>query len=146
MKTIALRFSENFSPEEGTIDAHQKLIKAIGFVWFGKLGTPVSNNVVDEIMKNQPPKILLISSGKQARYWAHITEVSRSVPDVNDIPEYYRGMTEKFKSWFKVIRFEEAPRDIMSHCLVASSKRPLSEVSKYSMSPYFIIDYEEVKA
>lgn len=146
MKTIALRFSENFSPEEGTIDAHKKIIESIGFVWFGKLGAPVSTKVVDEIMKNKTPKILLISSGKQARYWAHISEVSRNVPDIKDIPEYYSDMTEKFKSWFKVIRFEEAPRDIMSHYLVASSKRPLSEVSKYSMSPYFIINYEEAKA
>lgn len=146
MKTIALRFSENFSPSMGTIAAHQKLIDELGFVWFGKLGTPISAKVVNQIMQNEEPKILLIHSGKVNRYWVQIAEITRDLPSINEIPEYYRDMTEKFKCWFKVVRFEEAPRDIMSQCLVATSKRPLSEVSKYSMSPYFIINYEEAKA
>lgn len=146
MKTIALRFSENFSPTTGTIAEHQKLIDELGFVWYGKLGTAISTKVVNQIMQNEEPKILLIHSGKVDRYWARVSEVSRALPEINEIPEYYRDMTEKFQSWFKVIKFEEAPRDVMSHCVVASSQRPLSEVSKYSMSPYFIIDYEEAKA
>lgn len=143
MKTIALRFSENFAPEEGTITAHQQLIDLIGYVWYGKFGTPISAKVAEEIMLNEDPKILLINSGKQERYWAHITEVSRAMPPMNEIPEYYREFSEKFKYWFKVKAFEMAPRGIMSQCYVASSNRPLSEVSKYSMSPYFIINYEE---
>ena len=34
MNTIALRFAENFAPEEGTIDAHKKLIHEDGYVWY----------------------------------------------------------------------------------------------------------------
>ena len=33
MKTISLRYAENFSPSCGTIKAHQQLIDANGFVW-----------------------------------------------------------------------------------------------------------------
>lgn len=143
MKTIALRFSENFSPEAGTIAAHQQVIESLGYVWYGKLGTAISAKVVEEIMNCEDPKILLINSGKQDRYWAHITEVSRSLPPLNEIPEYYRDISEKFKCWFKVKLFEDAPRTIMSQCHVASSNSLLSEASKHSMSPYFIINYEE---
>ena len=40
MKTIALRFGETFSPEGGTIKAHQEVIDSCGYVWYGKLGRP----------------------------------------------------------------------------------------------------------
>ena len=143
MKTIALRFSENFSPESGTIYAHQQQLDLLGYVWYGKFGAPISAKVIEEVMQNDDPKILLINSGKQDRYWAHIVEISRSLPTLNEIPEYYRDISDKFKCWFKVVSFEKAPREIMSHCLVASSNRSLSEASKYSMSPYFIITHEE---
>ena len=143
MKTIALRFSENFSPEAGTIIAHQQLIGLLGYVWYGKLGAPISAMVIEEIMQNNDPKILLINSGKPDRYWAHIIEISRSLPPLNEIPEYYRDMSGKFKCWFKVVNFEKAPREIMSRCIVASSNRSLSEASRYSMSPYFIITHQE---
>ena len=49
MKTIALRFSNNFAPEAGTIAEHQKIIDEIGYVWYGKLGTTVSNIVISQI-------------------------------------------------------------------------------------------------
>ena len=80
MRTIALRFSENFSPESGTIFAHQQLIDLLGYVWYGKLGAQISVKVIKEIMQNDDPKILLINSGKQDRYWAHVVEISRSLP------------------------------------------------------------------
>jgi len=143
MKTIALRFSENFSPDIGTISAHQELIDELGYVWYGKLGAPISLKVANELLSSNDPMILLINSGKQDRYWAHIVEVSRTVPPTNEIPEYYRNIREKFKCWFKVTAFVEAPKGIMAECYVASSNRPLGEVSKHSMSPYFIIKYEE---
>ena len=146
MKTIALRFSENFAPEAGTIMAHQQLIDLLGYVWYGKLGAQISVKVIEEIMRNDDPKILLINSGKQGRYWAHVVEISRSLPALNEIPEYYRGISDKFKCWFKVVAFENAPREIMSKCFVASSNRSLSEASRCSMSPYFIITHEEANA
>lgn len=46
---------------------------------------------------------------------------------------------EKFKIWFRVIRFEDAPREIMGKCTVASSEQELGIASKHSMSPYFKI-------
>lgn len=145
MKTIALRFGEHFSPDCGTIAAHQQLIDKLGYVWYGKMGNPVAARIVEELKEQGHTKILLVNSGKADRYWAHVSEITRETPPADGIPEYYRNLTEKFKTWFKVTEFEPAPKDIMSKCFVASSGNALGEVSKHSMSPYFIIEYKETR-
>lgn len=142
MKTIALRFSDNFSTEKGTIEEHKDLITSLGYAWYGKLGSKVSSTVANEIMTSSDPKILLIHSGKIGRYWAHIDKISFDVPTKRGIPKYYRHNADKFRTWFRVTSIEAACRDILGKCVVSSSGRPLSEVSKYSMSPYFIINVE----
>ena len=107
------------------------------------MGTPFSFAMIESLRKQDDHRILLINSGKTGRYWAHISDVVRDIPDSKGIPEYYRDQTEKFKTWFKVFRFEPAPKDIMAHCYVASSGAPLNMASRHSMSPYFIINYNE---
>lgn len=49
-------------------------------------------------------------SGSAKRYWAHVDLIQREVPKLEAIPEYYRNMAGQFKTWFRVIRFEEAPK------------------------------------
>ena len=137
--TIALRFADTFAPTEGTIQAHQNVINRLGFVWYGKLGSKISLRVAKSILSNEQPRILLIHSGKTGRYWAYIEEISFDIPPKNEIPSYYRENAYKFKTWFKITKIEEAPKTILGDCVVISSHKPLSEASKYSMSPYFII-------
>lgn len=141
MRTVALRFAENFAPDCGTIKAHQEVIDAIGFVWYGKLGNAVSFKTAGEMLDNEDPRFLLIHSGGQDRWWAHIEKIQREIPPREEIPAYYRNKADDFGCWFKVKSFERAPKDIMSQCFVASSGRPLTSASRHSMSPYFIIDY-----
>ena len=143
MKTIALRFGETFSPESGTIAAHQRIIDDLGYVWYGKLGASVSGKIIEELMQCTDPKLLLIKSGKTERYWVHIKAVSTEQPLASEYPAYYGDKAEAMKTWFKVTSFELAPKDIMSHCYVTSSGKSLSEASRLSMSPYFIIEYTE---
>lgn len=143
MKTIALRFSNNFAPETGTIAEHQEIIAELGYVWYGKLGTAVSSAVTSQILKNEEPKILLIHSGATGRYWAYIDAVQKVTPEISAIPEYYRDITGRFNTWFRVTRFEVAPKNILSQCIVASSGATLSQASRHSMSPYFIIETNE---
>lgn len=144
MKTIALRFGEHFAPDCGTIAAHQEVIDKQGFVWYGKMGTPVSTKVISLIANNKPLRILLIRSGKAERYWATVIDIQHDVPDREYIPEYYRESAEVFKTWFKVERFDIAEKDVMSQFVVASSGTPLSEVSRHSMSPYFMIEKKDI--
>ncbi len=146
MKTIALRFGENFAPDCGTIEAHQQIINKLGYVWYGKMGTPVATRIVDELLSQKDIKVLLINSGKADRYWAHVEDIRKVIPPKDSIPEYYQNLMDKFKTWFKVTGFEPAPRNIMSKCFVVSSGNPLGAVSRHSMSPYFIIDYKEGEA
>lgn len=143
MKTVALRFGEHFAPECGTIVAHENIINQYGYVWYGKLGNALSDKVIKDILSLDEPKILLINSGKSDRYWAKVCEIIKTTPDLQSIPAYYRDEADKFKTWFKIKSFDNAPKDIMSHCCVASSGSPLGEASKHSMSPYFIIEYRE---
>lgn len=145
MKTISLRFTDKFSPKQGTIKAHEELIDRNGFVWYGKLGNAISDKNIAMIMNNENPKFLLIHSGKTERYWVYILEISKNIPPLEEIPQYYRNVASDFKVWFKVTKFELAEKDVVSKCIVVSSGESLSLVSKYSMSPYFIIDYDEVK-
>ena len=142
MKTIALRFGEQFSPVCGTIAAHQEVIDKLGYVWYGKMGNPIAARVVNMLTEQEDTKILLINSGKADRYWVHVSAIQKETPEREGIPSYYRDMTDKFKTWFKVTEIELAPRDIMSKCFVVSSGNTLGEVSRHSMSPYFIIEYK----
>lgn len=143
MITIALRFADNFAPTEGTIKAHEALIEKDGFVWYGKLGSPVSDKVSGQILEQEAPRILLIHSGKLDRYWAYIDKIQHNTPETEHIPEYYRGNAGVIKTWLRVRRIEAAENKILSRCVVMSSGRPLSEVSRSSMSPYFIIELKE---
>lgn len=140
MRTIALRFGENIAPPEGTIAVHKKAIEKNGFVWYGKFGSPVSAKVASTILENDEPRILLILSGKNKRYWAYVTDIQWEKPSDGSYPAYYEQAIDRFKTWFKVIRIEVATADIMSKCHVASSGAPLAHASRSSMSPYFIID------
>lgn len=140
MRTIALRFAEMFAPDCGTIAAHQEVINELGYVWYGKMGSSVSEASVKEILGQRKPRILLVKSGKSDRYWAYVADITREAPSVG-IPEYYSAKKELFHTWFKVIKFESAPKDIMSKCTVASSGKKLGEVSRFSQNPYYIIDY-----
>ena len=143
MNTIALRFGEHFSPPQGTIATHQDIIDKLGYVWYGKMGSKVSEKLLNELLKSNAPKILLINSGKTDRYWAFIDKFVFKKPIEEGIPDYYGEKADDMKTWFRITKFEVAPKDIMSRCFVISSGGRLGEVSKHSMSPYFKIRCDE---
>ena len=143
MLTLALRFAETFAPPNGTIDAHRQIIDVQGYVWYGKLGLPVSAKVCEQLLNEDNPRILLIHSGGINRYWAYISEITREMPRSGEYPKYYGEKADLMKTWFKVLCFEDAPKNVMGLCKLRSSGAVLSEVSKHSMSPYFIVEYNE---
>lgn len=143
MNTIALRFGEHFAPKCGTIAAHQAVIDKIGYVWYGKMGAKASEIMLKDIIASELPRVLLINSGKSDRYWAYIEAYTYDMPNPNEYPSYYGEKLEKMNTWIKIVKFEIAPKDIMSKCKVISSGATLGEASKHSMSPYFKIQYDE---
>ena len=143
MKTIALRFGETFSPSCGTIAAHQKIIEEKGHVWYGKLGSIIKQETIDGMMQLKDPMFLLISSGKDERYWVHFDDVKKDTPSASEFPSYYGNKAVRMGIWFRVTSFEPAPKNVMSRCFVISSGNPLSIASKRSINPCFIIDFKE---
>ena len=143
MITVALRYFDKFAPDCGTILAHEEVIKEFGFVWYGKLGSAVSIENIQTILDNTDPRILLIHSGKTDRYWAYVTDIKRELNKNDQIPEYYRDRIKDFHTWFKIVKFAKADKDVMKKCFVNSSNKPLGEASKHSMSPYFIIRVDD---
>ena len=90
MYSIALRFAEKFSPDEGTIKAHQNLLEKKGFVWYGKMGNPVSDDNIAKVMSQENPRILLIHSGGQERYWAYVTAIKKEQPIDEEFPPGFK--------------------------------------------------------
>lgn len=145
MKTIALRFSDNYAPEEGTINLHKDVINKYGYVWYGKFGNSLSQKNIELIMSQPQKKILLIKSGYPDRYWVYFDTIQKEKPiDVDKIPEYYRNSADRIGCWFKVLKIEKAENNIMSKFIISSSKTLLSDASKHSMNPYFIIESIEL--
>ena len=142
MKTVALRFSDNYAPEEGMIFLHQQLIDKYGYVWYGKFGNSISQKIIDMILYMKDRKFLLIKSEGQERYWAHFDDIKKYDINIEAIPEYYRNDRNRVKCWFKITKFEKDDSKVMSKCYVASNGSLLSNISKYSMSPYFVINYD----
>lgn len=141
MRTIALRFADNYAPKEGTIKLHQEIINNNGYVWYGKFGNTLSQKNIDLLMSQPDRKFLLIKSGFPDRYWAYFDEIVKDKPkDINNIPEYYRNNTDKIKCWFKIRKIERTENNVMSKFVISSSKMPLSEASKHSLNLYFVIE------
>ena len=141
MKGIALRYFEKFAPRDGTIVEHQKLLDKNGYVYYGKMGTPISDKNIDMLMEQDEVKVLLIQSGKANRYWVTVDEIVKQRPPIDTFPSYYDDILDRFATWFRIIKIETAPKGIMSKCKVVSSGAVLSDASKHSMSSFFIIEY-----
>ena len=145
MQTVALRFTDNYAPQEGTILAHENLLKKKGYVWYGKTGNALSSKVISAVMKTTPAKILLIQTGTIKRQWIYVDDISREYPGDGEYPGYYYDKKNKVKTWFRIIKIENAPKDIMSKCIVVSSGKTLASASRHSMNPYFRIELIEEK-
>ncbi len=103
----------------------------------------MSIDTIDMVMAITPAKVLLIHSGTQKRYWAYVDAISREYPGDGEYPDYYADRSDRIRTWLRVVRFEDAPMDIMSKCTVMSSGALLSYTSRHSMSPYFKIEVNE---
>lgn len=140
MRTICLRFSDAYAPEQGTIKLHQDVIKKSGFVWYGKTSNKISKKYLEEILANGPAKILLLKAGGTERYWATMEEFSYS--EQKEHPSYYQNYLSNISTWIKISKIERAPDDIADKCLTSTGK-VLSSILKKTFGAYFVIEYKE---
>lgn len=73
----------------------------------------VSGKVVNKILSNAIPRILLIHSGKAGRYWAYIEKIQYDLPSRHEIPVYYRDNAEIFKTWLRLRKLKKHPREFL---------------------------------
>ena len=140
MKTIALRFSDNFAPKDGTMAEHQKIISTNGYVWYGKLGNKISPKVMHEILKNGPVQIVFIKSGSSDRFLADLIDVSYERQTVH--PAYYGNDATFMKTWLKLSNIQKVDNDILDNCSIASTGKKINDILKKTMGSYFIINFD----
>ena len=140
MKTICLRFSDVFAPEQGTIKLHQDVIKKHGFVWYGKTSNKISHKHLKEILSNGPVKIVLLKAGSNERYWAVLENYSYE--EQKEHPNYYGQYLSNISTWLKITNIERAPDDVADKCYTSTGK-VLSSILKKTFGAYFIVDYVE---
>lgn len=140
MKTIAIRFSDNFAPKEGTIAAHESLIKSNGYVWYGKMGSHrMSPHVIEEVMKNGEATILLIHTQSRIHYLAKVKEIKEKCPEPSLIPSYYRDRLSDFANWFKIVSFEPVGEETLKE-FYTSGGNTIFDIYKKSMGSYFVVE------
>ena len=139
MKSLALRFSDNFAPKSGTIEEHKKIINSKGYVWYGKVGNKISTKILDGILANGPVRILLIKSSSSERYWATVEAYSYERQTIH--PSYYDSNIDNMHVWLKITKIEIAEDGVLEKCTTSTGKK-LSDIYKKSMGSYFCIDFE----
>jgi len=143
MKTIALRFSDSFAPEEGTIELHKRILNKNGAVWYGNFGHKVSEKIIKEQLKLDDPKFILIKSNSKDYYWVHFSDyLINAEPPHKFIPKYYQDKSNMIKSWFKIKKIEKITEDEINKCYVISSGDLLIDSCNKCMTSYFKIEYK----
>lgn len=120
IELLALRFRDLAGP---TIDEHRAVIDQHGYVWWGWWSKPfeqvprdVFAHFADEIAAHGEVEWLLVDSGNDEVYRAHVTEIhyspssaSEGSPDVHRTPAYYSR--QEYRAWFRITGIEDATEE-----------------------------------
>ena len=140
---VFLRYSEHMAPESGTIKSHEDLIMNHGAVWFGKFGKRIGvpmTDVLEKQIKEKKPVYLFLAIKKDGNYKVHagvVEKISQSTKEVDSklVPTYYKQKKWMVKTWFKILKFIPLDPEILRILNGKTSKLPLIESIRSSMSP-----------
>jgi len=145
---LLLRFSDNIY-KGGTIAAHQEVIDQYGAVWFGKMGSTVSQVHIDklnqQVEENIPTYVYLVKGNrrKSTYYISTLLLASKTLPDdeARLVPRYYADLniSKYVKFWVKLGDFGILEAAELNKMKVASSVLPIGETLYKSSSGHFII-------
>jgi hypothetical protein len=146
---LLVRFSDTLFDVGNVVDRHLEVIEKQGLVWFGKLGSPVSQFHLDKLsdqVKEGIPTFLFLVKGnrkKQTYYKCNFLSAQKTFPEdqKDSIPPYYfeLGFIERMKCWIKINIIEEVSSAEMKNWHVTSSINALDESLFRSSSGHFII-------
>lgn len=134
------------------IARHRAVEHKHGAVWFGKLGSTISQIHLDkmnnQIEEKKPTYLFLIKGNrrKQTYYKADLLEIHKNKIESyqNEIPEYYSeiGILDKIKIWARIKNIVKLDSTELRNLKVASSVMPLDETVGKSSSGHFILRYK----
>jgi len=146
---LLIRFSDRLLENRGTIEEHQNVIEKEGAVWFGKMGQPVSYNVIEklnqQVEKNIKTYIYLVKGNRRtpSAFLSELIIASREFPQNEKelIPAYYQELEiiQFIKVWVKIRCLHEIGSGDLNKMRVASSVYPLTETLIKSSTGHFII-------
>lgn len=149
IKNILIRFSDNMFSVGNVIDYHQEVINQSGFVWFGKIGSPIGQNHIDEINKqieeNIQSTLFLVKGNrkKQTFYKAKILRLQKEFPEneKNAIPQYYfdKDLIKNMKFWAKITDIQEVMSEDINKIKVIGSVNTIDETLYRSSSGHFFV-------
>lgn len=140
---VLVKYSDKFGD---TIALHNKVVESFGYVWFGKIGTPISkvrlSKLRSQIEIGQTTWLYIVRREKKTVvHKAQLLDVTRDRPGEEGIPHYYRdhNLLNFMRCWFKVRAFSPCRMSEFNRLTVASSLSKVSESLVSSTSGFFIV-------
>ena len=84
---LLLRFSDSLLEQGDTIDEHNQVVQRAGAVWFGKMGSPVSQQYIDlmnkQVEDGTATYVYLVKGNrrKSTAYRSKIISISKTLPE-----------------------------------------------------------------
>jgi hypothetical protein len=146
---LLLRFSDTLLKEGDTIGEHNQVVSREGAVWFGKMGSPVSQHHIDlfnkQVEDGIPTYVYLVKGNrrKSIAYRCRLIAAARSLPENEKhlMPSYYNDLdlTKYMKFWVKLSDLIPISFDDLSKMRVASSVLPIRETLIKSATGHFFL-------
>lgn len=134
-KILVLRYGNNIVPD--CIEKHHEVINEYGYCWFGKIGTSPSSKIINALLEEDEPEIILYKKGKA--HLCSLMEVSDKEP-IDGYPEYYKEyLYDQMifpKIYFKLSSIKEIELNELDKCIVCSSRARLIDTLNRSMSSF----------
>ena len=150
---LLLRFSDSLLKEGDTIEEHNQVIQRQGVVWFGKMGSTVSQSHIDilneQVGENIPTYVYLVKGNrrKSTVYRARLAFASKTLPkgESQRVPAYYSSLdiSKYVNFWVKLTEIIPIDFGELKRLRVGSSVLPIQETLTKSSSGHFFLKEEK---
>ena len=141
-KVLIIRYGK----KADCIERHEEVINELGYCWFGKIGVVPSSKVINAILSEDEPRIVLYSQGKG--FVAAVEGVEYEKPTLG-YPDYYqRELYDELvfpKCYFKITSIRKLSSEEMAKLKIVSSGNSAVETLNSSMSSFFYAEYGKTK-
>lgn len=145
---LMIRFSDTLYSVGDVVSKHNAVVESCGYVWFGKIGTTISQNRMDIINKQIDtgiPTYLYLAKGNRKKlifYRATLLKISKEFADKKKyVPKYYfeTKLIQYMQSWIKISKIEPIESSAIQNLKTVNSIFPLLESMARSSSGYFLV-------